>query len=147
MQASSRVIVPFFEYYYYYSFSSFSDQPKPMVSHRSLSDSKSPKVSRTLLNILDDLDKAVVWMVSTGPLISKSSSPCTNLLVTVPRAPITTDITVTSFFQFSSKVQVLILLYVFVQFYSMVSRGSKLHNSASSFLLIIIRFVHLAEIR
>ena len=37
-------------------------------------------------------------MVSTRPLISKSSSPCTNLLVTVPRAPITIGITITFMF-------------------------------------------------
>ena len=55
------------------------------VFHRSLSDSKS-QVSRTLLSILADLNNAVVWIVSTSPVISKSSSPCTNLLVTVPRA-------------------------------------------------------------
>ena len=68
-----------------------------MVSYWSLSDSKSPQVSRTLLNILADLNN-VVWMVSTRPLISKSSSPCINPLVTVPRAPITIGITVTFMF-------------------------------------------------
>ena len=36
--------------------------------------SKYPQVSRTLLSILADLKNAVVWMVSTCPLISKSSS-------------------------------------------------------------------------
>ena len=34
-----------------------------MVFHWSLSDSKSPKVSRTLLNTLADLSDAVVWTV------------------------------------------------------------------------------------
>ena len=51
-------------------------------------------VSWTLLSILSDLNNAVVWMASTRPLISKSSRPCTKLLVTVPSAPITIDITV-----------------------------------------------------
>ena len=60
-----------------------------MVSHWSLSDNKSPQVYRTLLSIMADLNNAVVWMVSTRPLISKSSSPYTHYLVTVPRAPIT----------------------------------------------------------
>ena len=60
----------------------------------SLSDNKSHQVSR-ILNILADINNAVVWMVSTRPLISKSSSPCTDPLVTVPRAPITIGITVT----------------------------------------------------
>ena len=54
-----------------------------------------------------------------------------------------------SFFQFPSKVQVLILLFAFFQFYSVVSRDSKVHNSASSlffFFLIIIRSDCLVEI-
>ena len=46
-----------------------------MVFHWSLSDSKSPQFSRTLPGILADLNNVVVWMVSTGPLIFKSSSP------------------------------------------------------------------------
>ena len=69
-----------------------------MVSHWSLSDSKFPQVSRTLLSILADLDNAVIWMVSNRPLISKSFSLCINPLVTVPRAPITIGITVTFMF-------------------------------------------------
>ena len=43
-----------------------------MVFHWSLSDSKSPQVSRTLLSILAVLNNAVVWMVSTRPPTSKS---------------------------------------------------------------------------
>ena len=49
---------------------------------------ESLQVSGTLLSILADLNNALVWMVSTRRLISKSSSPCTNPLVTVLRAPI-----------------------------------------------------------
>ena len=67
-----------------------------MVFHRSLSDSKSTQVSRTLLSILADLNNAVIWMASARPLISKSSNPCASPLVTVPSAPITTGLTVTS---------------------------------------------------
>ncbi len=63
--------------------------------HRSLSDSKSPQVSRTLLSILAVLNNVVVWMVSTRPPTSKSSSPFSNPLVTVPSAPITIGIIVT----------------------------------------------------
>ena len=69
-----------------------------MVSLWSLIDSKSPQVSRTLLSILADLNNTVVWMVSTRPLISKSTSPCTSLLLTVSRASITIGITVTFMF-------------------------------------------------
>ena len=68
-----------------------------MVSHWSLSDSKSPQVIRTLLSILAGLDNVVVWKFSRS-LISKSSTPCSNLLVTVPSPPITIGITVTFIF-------------------------------------------------
>ena len=53
-----------------------------------LSDSKSPQVSGPLFSILDVLNNAVVWMVSTRPPTSESSSPFSNPLVTVPNAPI-----------------------------------------------------------
>ena len=56
------------------------------------------QVSRTLLSILTNLNNAVVWTVSTHPIISKSSSLCTNPLLTVPRAPITIGIIVTFIF-------------------------------------------------
>ena len=59
-----------------------------MVFHGSLSDSKSPQVSRILLSILAVLNNVVVWMVSTRPSTSKSSSPFSNPLVTDPNAPI-----------------------------------------------------------
>ena len=69
-----------------------------MVSHRSLRDRKSPQVSRTLLCILVVLNNAVVWMVFTGPLISLSSSPCTNTFVTVLKVTITIGVIVTFMF-------------------------------------------------
>ena len=89
------------------------------VSWGSFSDSKSPQVSRTLLSILAIFNNAVVWMVSTRPPTSKSSRPFNDLLVTVPKAPITIGIIVTfmfhSFFQFSSKIEVCISLFTFFQ--------------------------------
>ena len=123
-----------------------------IVFYWSPSDSKSSQVSRTLLSIMAVLINAVIWIVSTRPRISKSSCPFNNPLVTVPKSPITIGIIVTfmfhSFFQFPCKAQVFILLFTFFQFYSMVSRDSKVHNFASSlFLLIIIRSGLLAEIR
>ena len=69
-----------------------------MVFHWSLNDSKSPQVSRTLLSILSVLNNAVIWMVSTRPPTSKSSSPFSNPLVTVQKAPITISIIVTFMF-------------------------------------------------
>ena len=87
--------------------------------------------------------------------LSKSSSPFSNPLVTVPKAPITIGINchlhVTQLFQFSRKVEVFILLFIFFQFYSVVSWNSKVDNFANSLffllLLIIIRSGILAEIR
>ena len=69
-----------------------------MVFHWSLSDSKSPQVSGTLLRILAVLSNAVIWIVSTCPPTSKSSRPFNNPLVIVPKAPITIDKIVTFMF-------------------------------------------------
>ena len=111
-----------------------------MVFHRTLSDNKSPRVCSTLLSILTDLNNAVVWMVSTSPLISKSSGPTINPSVTVIKAPviIVNFMFHSFFFQFLSKVQVLIFLFAFFfillfgqpgqqsPLYSVVSQDSKL---------------------
>ena len=88
----------FYYHYCYYYYSFFSHQLTLMVFHWSLSDSKSPQVSRTLLSILTVLNNAIVWMVSTRRPTSKSSSPFSNPLVTVPKAPITSGIIVTRMF-------------------------------------------------
>ena len=60
-----------------------------MVFHWSSNDSNSPQVSRTRLRILAVFSHAVVWIVSTRPLTSKSFRPFNNSLVIVPTAPIT----------------------------------------------------------
>ena len=118
-----------------------------MVSHWSLSDNKSPQVSS-----LADLNNAVAWTVSTRPVISKSSSPCTNLLVIVPRARITIGLIVTfmfhNFLNFPCKSEVHIPIFLFFEFHSVVCRESKILNPASSlFLWIIIRSGRLTQIR
>ena len=69
-----------------------------MVFHWSLSDSKSPQVSRTLFSILAVPNNAVIWIVSTRPPTSKSSRPFNNTLVAMPRVPITTGTIVTFMF-------------------------------------------------
>ena len=46
-----------------------------MVFHWSLNDSKFHQVSTTLLSILGDLNRAIVWMISIRPPIFNSSSP------------------------------------------------------------------------
>ena len=69
-----------------------------MVFHWCMSDDMSPQVSRTLLSILVILNNTVVWILSTHPPTSKSSSPFNNHLVTVPKAPLTIGIIVTIIF-------------------------------------------------
>ena len=122
-----------------------------MVFQWGLNDRKYPKVYRTLLKILADLSIAVILMVCTRPLISKSSRPCTNPLVTLPREPIIIGISViflfNNFIQFFFKVPVHIFLSVFFHFSFLVNLDGKVHNSVSSlFLLIITRSSRLAEI-
>ena len=86
-------------YCYYYSLvRAFHISVSRWFFYWSLSDSKSPQVSRTLLSILAVLNNAVVWMVSIRPPTSKSSSPFNSPLVTVPNAPITIGIIVTFMF-------------------------------------------------
>ena len=123
-----------------------------MVFHWSLSDSKSPQVPRNLLSILAVLNNAVVWMVSTRPPTSKSSSPLSNPLVTVPNAPITIGIIVTCMFHsfFSSLARSRYLSF-FSHSFSFILRQlelqSRLFCKFSLFLLIIIKSGLLAEIR
>ena len=93
-----------------------------MVFHWSLSDSKSPQVSRTLLRILAVLNNAVVWMVSTRLSTSKSSSPFSNPVVTVPKAPITIGIIVT---------------YMFHSFFNSLARSKYLFFFSYSFSFIL----------
>ena len=70
----------------------------------SLSDSKSPQVSRILFSILADFNNALVWMVSTLPLISKSTSSLINPLDTLPWAPITIGLNVPFMFHIPLRV-------------------------------------------
>ena len=123
-----------------------------MAFHWSLSDSKSPQVSKTLLSILADPNDAIVWMVSTRPLFSNSSSPFTNPLVTIPSAPNTIGITVIFMSHIFSVLKQGLGTYLSFCFLSILHcdlPGRKLHNSAGSFffLLTITRSGRLVEIR
>ena len=93
-----------------------------MVFHWSLSDSKSPQVSRTLLSILAVVNNAVVWVVSTRPPTSKSSSPFNNPLVTVPKVPIMIAI---------------IFTFMFLSFFNSLARSRYLSFFSLSFSFIL----------
>ena len=109
-----------------------------MIPYWSLSDNNSLEVSRTLLSNRADPNNAVVWVVSTRPFISKSSS----LFITHLVSPSLSCLIAISIF---CKVNLFILL--FFQFHSVVIWDSKVHNSARFFFLWIIpRSKFLAEI-
>ena len=124
-----------------------------MVFRWSLSDSKSPQVTRTLLSILIVLNNAVVWMVSTRPPTFKSPSPFNNPLVTVPKAPITIGIIITFMFHifFSSLARSRYFSFFSHSFslilWSAGTAKSIIWQFLFFFLLIIIRSDLLAEIR
>ena len=135
-----------------------------MVFHWSLSDSKSPQVSRTRLRILAVLSNAVIWIVPTLPPTSKFSRPFNNPLVIVPKAPITIGTIVTfmfdSFFNSLARSRYLSFFSHSFRFILWSARDSKVDHFASSlffsfffsfffffFLLIIIRSGLLAGIR
>ena len=123
-----------------------------MVFHWTLSHSKSPQVSRTLLRILAILSNAVIWIVSTRLPNSKSSRPFNNPLVIVPKAPITTGTIVT--FMFNSFFYSLVrsrYLSFFSHSFSFIPWSPEIAKSTILqilfFLLIIIRSGLLAEIK
>ena len=125
-----------------------------MVFHWSLSDSKSPQVSRTLPSILAVLNNAAVWMVSTRPPTSKSSCPFNNPLFTAPKAPIPLGIIITfmfhSFFNSLAKSRYLSFFshsFSFILWSAGTAKSTILQFFFFFFLLIIIRSGLLAEIR
>ena len=104
-----------------------------MILHWSLSDNKSPQVSRIFFSILAILNNTVVWMVSIRPLISKTPKPLSKPLKTVLCVPLATSWYLSLFF---------------FEFHCVVRRESKVHYLASTlFLLIVTRSSLLTGIR
>ena len=123
-----------------------------MVFHWSLSDSKSPQVSRTHLRILLVLSNAVVWIISTRPLTSKFSRPFNNPLAIVPNAPITIGTIVTFMFPtfFNSLARSRYLSFFSLSFrFILWSAGTakSIILQILLFLLIVMRSSLLAGIR
>ena len=122
-----------------------------MAFHWSLSDSKSPQIFWTFLGILAVLNNVVVWMVSTRPPTSKSSSPFNNPLVTVPKAPIKIGMIVSVFHNFFNSLARSRYLFFFSLSFSFTLWPAGTAKSTILqvlfFLLIILRSGLLAEIR
>ena len=112
-----------------------------MVFHWSLSDSKSPKVSRTCLSLLAVLRNAVI--VSTCLLTSKSFRPFNNPLVIVPKVPIIISTIVTfmfhSFFNSLARSRYLSFFHILsVLFCGQLGQQSPQFCKFTFFLLLII---------
>ena len=123
-----------------------------MVSHWSLSDLKSPQVSRTLLSILTDLNNAVGWMVSTRLLLFPSPPVPVPFLWWLYQKHqlqlVSPPLSCSTIFQFSSKVYVLFFSFRFLSILlcSMPREQSPQFGSFSCFCWHT-RSCRLAEIR
>ena len=115
------------------SFESSSYQRYWWSSTRVFSDSKSPQVSKIVLIILANFNNAEVWIVSSRPLISKSSRPFINPLVTVLSASTKIGIAVSFlfhvFFNSLARSMYLCFFFAFFQLYPVISRDSKVNYS------------------
>ena len=93
--------VCYYYYYYYYYYLLFWEFFLPALVDSFLLEFEWQQVSSSpwiFLGILADLNNVVNWMDSARSVISKSASPCINLLVTVPSASFTIGINVTFMF-------------------------------------------------
>ena len=106
-----------------------------MVSYWSLNDSNSPQQDSFQYS-----GRSQPFWSLDKLLISKSSSPSTSPLVTVPRPSIIIGITLTfrfhSLFFFFNSLARSSSLFSFLQFYFMVIRDCTVHSSVSSLFLI-----------
>ena len=105
--------------------------------------------SSVLLSNPINFDNNGIWIVSNRPLISTSSSFLTKAFDLVPRAPITTGITVTLMFHgFYCCLARSMYLSIFFYFHSVDSRDGRLHCAEGSvFWLTITRSSLLAGSR
>ena len=131
--------------YYYLLFESFSDQEVEWQQvSSSLQDSSQYSSRSQQFNTLDGLHSSSNFQILKS--CYQIFCNCTKITNNNWR---NRSFHVSLYFRFSSKVLVLTLLFAFFQFYSVVNRDSKVHNSAGYLflLLILIRPGRLAEIR
>ena len=117
---------------------SFSHYHSLVVFLLSLSDSKSPQISRTLLSILADLSNAVVYKISAHPLVYSSSSPFTEHLGTLLNIAIIIDIIVT--FMFHIVIVVIIIIIIIIIFCRVFHTRVSWCSSVLLFLLLLFNF-------
>ena len=129
-------------YYYFFTLSRFSYLRFHLVFYWRFSNGKSLQVSTFLLNILADLIKDIVCIVSILPLISNSSTHLSEFLGTVPSAPITIGLPLTSLTAFSVFKQGprTCFSFTFFQFSlcSLLGRQSPLYDKFSFFFFFLI---------
>ena len=115
------------------------------------SDSMFSQASRTFHSILADLNNTIDWMVSTYPVISKSSSPFINPLVTVSRAPIIIVINITfmfhSFFTSLARSKYQYFFSLSLSFTLWSAGTANLQSYKFSFLSFFIKSDRLVEMR
>ena len=105
----------------------------------SLSDSKSPHVSRKLFNIVPDFNRIVLWMISFLPLISSSSSLLFRTLETDSRAPTAIGKIIMKFQRYFSSLArsaYLSIFWFYFDFHSIVNLKNRIHKRTNPFLLV-----------
>ena len=114
-----------------------------MVFHWSLSDSKSPQVSRTVLSILAVLSNAVIWIVSTPLPNCKSSRFINNSLFIVPKAPITIGTIVTFMFHsfFNSPARLRYLSFFLHSFSFILWSAGTAKSTISQILFFVVDII------
>ena len=109
-------------------------------------DCKFPQVFRTLLSILADLINDVVWMVSSSPPISSSSSSFINRLVTVQITLMIIGISLSPSYSICLVLEQTLgtdHFFTFFQFYILVCWDGKCHESTHSLFLLTLTRYHL----
>ena len=110
----------------------------------SLSDSKFPQVSRTLLSILADPNNAVVWKIFNHIMLSNSSIPFYKSLGNVPSASIKTDYHCHShtprLYQLSCNILGLATVLTFIYFHFVNQWGSKSIKRQALFLYVFVNY-------
>ena len=128
----------YYHYFYFYHYNFNLLRVFPLLECQKVS------FSRTRLSILTNLNNAVVWMVFTRPFIFKTSHPCfkrTNYNWYHRHFHVPLLVFFCFTFSILSKDPG---IYLFLQFYPMPSRNSKVHYSTGSLFFFLFFFFWLS---